>query len=341
VLAGEPFKIAEHVSAAGLIGGANSGLSSCESGLAFRSGAVVPERALIWFDRRGKEIGRIGDAGEGINNPALSIDGKRLALRRVTSGNWDIWVFDIEKGFWTRATDDDASDSYPVWSSDGTRIAYVSVSAGQVKILVKQAASLEAAGELLFSTQGTVTLADWSRDGHYLLYTQGSSVWLLPLDGDRKPTPVVQTRFRADMPQFSPDGTSIAYEYNASGRREVYLQPISSPGDRVPVSAAGGTQVRWRSDGSELFYVAGDGRLMSVPIVRTGKRLEPGAPVALFAAPIAGADVTPPGGTRQQYAVSPDGQRFLFLAGADEQPPPPITLILNWKPARRKESADR
>jgi hypothetical protein len=34
---------------------------------------------------------------------------------------------------------------------------------------------------------------------------------------------------------------------------------------------------------------------------------------------------------RQQYVVSPDGQRFLFNAATDVVEPPSITLILNWK----------
>ena len=137
---------------------------------------------------------------------------------------------------------------------------------------------------------------DWSPDGRFLLYRSidpktGSDIWALPLDGDRKPFPVVQTNFDERDGQFSPDGKWIAYQSNESGRFEIYVQPFPGPGGKSQVSTNGGAQVRWRRDGKELFYIALDGRLMAVPIrlASNGQAVEAGTPVPLFATHVGGA----------------------------------------------------
>ena len=89
--------------------------------------------------------------------------------------------------------------------------------------------------------------------------------------------------------------------------------------------------MRWRPDGKELFYIALDGRLMAVPIriASNGRSMEADAPVFLFATRVGGAIQGP---DKQQYVVSPDGQRFLMNTLAEGDKPSPITVILNWKP---------
>src|SRR5213083_2964398 len=112
----------------------------------------------------------------------------------------------------------------------------------------------------------------------------GWDIWALPLDGDRKPFPVVQTDFEERDGQFSPDGKWIAYQSNESGRFEIHVQPFSGSERQVSgkwqVSTTGGAQVRWRHDGKELFYIALDGRLMAVPIrlASDGQSIEAAAP---------------------------------------------------------------
>ena len=123
----------------------------------------------------------------------------------------------------------------------------------------------------------------------------------------------------------------IAYESTESGRWEIYLQPFPGPGARVPISVNGGAQVRWRSDGKELFFIALDDRLMAVLITlpANGGSAEAGVPVPLFTTRVGGAVQS---FSRQQYFVSLDGQRFLMNTTLESGPPSPITIILNWKP---------
>jgi hypothetical protein len=158
-------------------------------------------------------------------------------------------------------------------------------------------------------------------------------LWALPLAGERKPFPIVQTQFDERQGQFSPDGRWMAYVSNETGSDEIYIRPFPGPGGKWQVSTIGGTDPRWRRDGQELFYVAPDGKLMAVPIQVTADThiLSPGTPVALFPTRFAtGANIALGSLlSRPQYAVAADG-RFLMNVTAEDTTPSPITLVLNW-----------
>jgi Tol biopolymer transport system component len=172
---------------------------------------------------------------------------------------------------------------------------------------------------------------DWSRDGRFISFATSSSgnwdVGAFPLEGNAKPFPVAQTSYDELSSEFSPDGHWIAYESNESGRNEIYVQPFPNPATKTIVSTGGGLQPHWGPDGRELFYVAPDGRLMSVPLRVASDRqaIEPGSPVPLFTTRISS---TRTGGSRQEYAVSADGKRFLMNTFV-EQAGAPITLVLS------------
>src|SRR2546425_8115747 len=87
-----------------------------------------------------------------------------------------------------------------------------------------------------------------------------------------------------------------------SGQYQIYVQPFPGPGDKWQVSNAGGTQPRWNRNGKELFYIADDGKLMSVAIETTtgSQTFKAANPVELF---IAHTVEVSPNIQRAQYAV--------------------------------------
>jgi dipeptidyl aminopeptidase/acylaminoacyl peptidase len=176
-------------------------------------------------------------------------------------------------------------------------------------------------------------VTDWSPDGRFLAYEQSpGDLWILPLQGDRKPFVFLKTDFQEFEARFSPDGRWVAYQADASERFEVYVRPFSGtasqPADGGPsqVSSDGGISPQWSADGRELFYVAPDGTLIAVPISVECANLTPGAPVPLFRPRIVNGGTAP----YAEYDVAPDG-RFLINTVVDEAVPP-ITIIQNWKP---------
>jgi Tol biopolymer transport system component len=147
------------------------------------------------------------------------------------------------------------------------------------------------------------------------------------MQGTATPIPIAQTSSDERTGQFSPDGRWVAFESDESGRFEIYVQSFPSPGIHTIISTSGGLQPVWRPDGQELFYVAADGRLMAVALrfLSNGQNVEPASPVPLFLTRVRS---TRTGGSKQEYDVSPDGQRFLMNT-LTEDPGAPITLILN------------
>jgi len=151
----------------------------------------------------------------------------------------------------------------------------------------------------------------------------------MPLARDRKAFPFLTTPFREGRGQFSPDGKWIAYTSDESRKYEVYVQSFPPSGFKRQVSAKGGDWARWRKDGGEMFYMAPDKTLMSVPIRTVSGSLEFGDPTALFKIPV----IFSVSGDRApfSYDVAPDGGRFLAMAPSDAHEAPDLTVIVNWQ----------
>ena len=148
---------------------------------------------------------------------------------------------------------------------------------------------------------------------------------VLPLKGERRATPLVQTTFEERDAEVSPDGRWVAYGSSESGRFEVYVRPFPEvDGGRWQVSTGGGTRPLWARSGRELFYLVEPGRMMVVPL-QPDPTFVAGNPHVVFE----GRYFT--GGGRS-FDVSPDGRRFLMIkeAAAAVASPPQLTVVLNW-----------
>jgi serine/threonine protein kinase/Tol biopolymer transport system component len=334
-VAGKPIPVAQAVGTDD--GTYRSGFSVSATGvLAHRTGAAA-QRQLVWVDRAGKPLGAIGSPDENVPaSPELAPNGQSVAIFRQVQGNPDVWLIDIARGVASRFTFDAGDERWPVWSPDGGRLAFA-FTRKEVRDLFEKPVSRAAEEQPLLVTPQDKAPLDWSRDGRILLFSAqdpktGSDLWALPLAGERKPFPVVQTSFEDMQGQLSPDGRWLAYASNESGRYEIYVQPFPESSGKWQVSTAGGTQPRWRRDGRELFYVAPDNQMLAVPIrLAPNGRAPAGAPVVLFPTRLAsGAGITPAGfDSRAQYAVAPDG-RFLLNVDATDAVTSPITVVLNW-----------
>jgi len=304
--------------------------SVADSGVLAYVPGVSPNRELVWFDRGGKALGSVGEPGIYIS-PTLSPDERRVAvgIRDPRIASTDIWLIDLARGIRSRFTFDPANETMARWAPDGNSLVFTSNRAGFTDFYEK---SSSGAGEEkpVFRSDQDKFLTDWSQDGRFLAYHTpgpgtGWDVWVLPLSGDRKPIPFVQTEFSEAQGQFSPDGRWLAYASDESGIFEVYVRPFPAPGGKWQVSISGGTQPQWRRDGKELFYLSEDGGLRAVE-VKAGSTFEASASKPLFQArfPTASAPFW------RTYSVTSDGQRFLVTRLMEEDRAIPITVVLNW-----------
>jgi hypothetical protein len=150
----------------------------------------------------------------------------------------------------------------------------------------------------------------------------------LPLTGERKPVPFLQTQFNEYIARLSPDGRWLAYQSNESSRYEIYVVPFSGPGGKRQVSSDGGTQPRWRRDGSEIFYLAPDTMLMAAAVNGKGSSFEVGDVKPLFE--------TRANVGNHRYDVTPDGQRFLVNRSREGAASAPIRVVVNWTAGLKK-----
>jgi len=318
-LTGEPFLVASQVG----LGGSAVAASASRTGVLVWSSApaFAFNTQLAWFDRNGKPLGDLGSPGTYVDF-ALAPDGRRLALARNVNRDLDLWLLDLATAGMTRFTFDPATDRFPVWSPDSSKIVYTR---SQSYLYEKTASGT---GERqLTGVLGVPT--DWSRDGHSILVrSSDGDLWALT---DGKAVRITQTPFNESQAQFSPDGKWIAFVSNESKQAEVYVQAFPAAGEKFPISTAGGTQPRWRGDGAELFYVALDGKLMAVT-VKTGAGFEHAAPAPLF-----DVQVTDSGTANVfDYLVAGDGPRFLVRTLAKGSRSSPVTVTTNWLALARK-----
>jgi eukaryotic-like serine/threonine-protein kinase len=324
-LAGEAFQVADSVSVNPGISLAS--LSASASGPIAYGTDSIRRTQFAWFDRSGRRLETLGTPDQrSLANPSLSLDGSRIAFSRVVGGNWDIWLIDMQ-GAVSKFTSALSLDFNPVWSPNGRQIFYQSNNSS----IYSRSVTEGTPEEPLLRERTMIYPSAVSPDGSVLLYTRATGLstdlWYVPLGAERTPHPFVQTAFQERDGQFSPDGKWVAYQSNEAGHFEIYLQPFPGPGDRIQVSAGGGQQVRWARNGSELFYIAADQRLTSVRVTSGANgKLVLGTPLPLFRTEFDSSFMT-----RQQYVVSPDGERFLINAATDAIDPPSITMILNWK----------
>ena len=288
-------------------------------------------RTLVWVDRTGKEE-PVAAPPRAYEHPRLSPDGTRVALSSSDQEN-DIWIWDLGRATLTRLTLDPGQDQFPLWTPDGRRIIFSSNRDGQPN-LWWQAADGTGAAERLTTSSNAQFLNGITPDGTAVVFnettpTMGRDLLQLALDGTRRVTPLLQTKFDERNGIVSPDGRWLAYESNSSGPFEIYVRPFPNVGGgQWQVSTAGGRQPLWARSGKELFYFGADGALLRVPVEASGATWNAGTPMKL----LEGRYYTGTGSGRA-YDVSPDGQRFLMIKapGTDAGAAPPALIVVqHW-----------
>jgi len=290
-------------------------------------------RTLTLFDRDGKRVGTVGERAL-YNTPVPSPDGKRIAAIKadLEKESRDLWVLDAATGRATRITTSQTGEgpSTPVWSPDGSQLAYVALRGGNFA-LYRSASNGQGTEQLVYKLPGVATLTDWSMDGRFLSFFSsdlgGGFLYALPLDapGERKPIEVFRSQKQLQGSRLSPDSRFVAYVSNESGKNEVYVRPFhpeagsatgAAPAGPWKISEQGGQGMAfWRRDGKELYYLAADRGVMAVS-VSTAPAFEFGKPKLLFRPPEA-IPVTP-----GAASISRDGDRVVIAV-----PPPQMRQL--------------
>ena len=258
----------------------------------------------------------------------MSPDEQSVAVFLQRTGDNDIWIIELARNLARRITDGEPADAHPLWDPDGQHVVFFSRRFGTGGPARQ---SLGGHPSPMFANGESGVALSWTQNRHYVLIRRnnpktGADLVAAAANGQPSPVIVAQSPHEETEGQFSPNGKWVALVANDSGRPEVFLQSFPGATNRTQISTAGGTQVRWSHDGSEIFYIAPGGRMTAVSVALDGASPVVKPPVALFQTHLAtGTNVL---GNKPQYAVARDG-RFL-LNTAIESPSTPIAVAVNW-----------
>jgi Tol biopolymer transport system component len=203
-------------------------------------------------------------------SPKFSPDGKLVAFQWNGPGkdNQDIYIKQVGRGEQPfRLTTDPADDKSPVWSPDGSEIAFVRVSGETATIYTVP--SLGGVERRLYESRAALLGGglSWAPDGRSLAFPEKSAVespariYLLPLDTRQKipltsPPPEIWGDF---TPEFSPDGRRVAFvRVSSFATADIWIQPVSS-GEATPLTHKNYEDISrpsWTADGSEVVFAA-------------------------------------------------------------------------------------
>jgi serine/threonine-protein kinase len=260
---------------------------------------------------------------------ALSPDGRRVALGSY-GDEGDVWTYDLDRGVASRLTFEKEEEETPIWSPDGTRVAYSATRSGKRVVAIRSADG--SGGEQIVATVPSHThLHSWSSDGKTILlsmlFTAGQNdLWVMPADGSSPPQEFVRSPFFKLDATFSPDGKWVSYTSNETGRREIYIAAFQGPGGKLQISNMGGQNAVWSGDGRELYY-RDRNHIMAVKF-EPGPPMKVSAPRPIFDAPDYAA-----------FTATPDG-RFIALPIDHEKNPAELHVVLNWQRALKPAAPD-
>ncbi|HMK38290.1 MAG TPA: protein kinase, partial [Bacteroidota bacterium] len=294
---------------------------------------------LAWFDRSGNFNGFVARSVRSVD-ARISPDGLRVAYsndaeegahRHLTT---DLWVYDRTRGVPSRLTFDPGDEVDPVWSPDGRQIAFSSNRSGKANPYLINA-NATAGEEPLITSDYNIFPTDWSADGRFIAFQRGPvkeekwSIWILPVTGSRKPSLWMKSDADLQLGKFSPDGRWMAFVSDEAGEQQVYIRPFPGPGSRTQVSQHGcNGEAFWRRDGSELWFMSLDSRVMAAELSRSGSTIKVVRLREVFDARSRG--------IRFLRGITPDAQRLLGVYSPSDARPADLTLVTDWIGDARK-----
>jgi len=290
--------------------------------------ASVAARQIVWVARDGLQTEIDSTWTGAFSDLSLSPDGSRIAMSIAGDAAPAIWVKRLPGGSLTRLSFIGAADR-PVWTPDGTTVAYMAMRNGKRTAWMRRADGSNDEQAVNKKSPQLDEIA-YTPDGRFtIMRSLGTSVntrktMIAAAGSDSAPRPLIRTEYDNFAAAISPNGKWIAYTSNESKENEVYVRPFPSVDSaRWTVSVNGGSEARWSHSGREIFYRTSSGDMMAVPVA-AGDVFQPGTPVKLFSGTQLLSDTYHP-----TWDVSPDDKRFIMVRNPQRNTQL-IGVVINW-----------
>jgi serine/threonine-protein kinase len=325
----QPVRVIDELAYSAWSGGAQFALAD-DGTLVYSTGRSADAVELSWYDPQTGMFDRIAGEPGFYYTPTLAADGRSLAVQVYTGGRSDIWIFDLVDGSRRRLTFG-GRDEYPVWSHDGSTIAFSRMDEGAGRVVAS--VRVDGVGEptRITSSRNQRYPTSWSPDGALLFAELApdthSDIWVTwPSEPDRPAEPFLKTPANESNGLFSPDGRWVLYESDESGSNEIYVRAFTGSGGRWQVSEDGGTRPQWSTDGRAVYYWSRAG------LNRRGVGTDRDA-IRLGRLSVSTVDVPVLRTEDSGYAVADDGRLLLFPFAGEASERPRTSLVFGWERA--------
>lgn len=324
-LIGEPVPVAQGID---MSGNASTFGTSDNGVLLYQYTSTSNQAELIWYDREGRELSKVGDV-DSYRDIALSPDNSKMAfgLYDEQGANEDLWIRDFKRNLVSRLTFDKPDNVLPKWSPNGEFVAYAETNGGVgYATKYKRSDGQGVIHSLTIPDSALNAPSDWYGDSTFYIVVSGNDLDIFQYNfGDSSITPALDSKYREVAAMISNDGRYILYQSNESGRNEIYVSELGGEQGRWQVSNEGGYSPIWRSDNKEIYYLHRND-LMTVQVDLSNGRFEVSQPTLLFSKALNFSGIA--GASR--YDASNDGQKFLMNVPLTSDSDDNIVIVQNW-----------